>query len=261
MDVYRFNHSHTLAYALYDPKPDHPIPLIVWLHGAGEGGIDPRVVLLGNPAFRLKEPPIQDAFGQAMVLYPQSPTFWMDDGKQKYTTSGQSIYAQSVFGLIDRTVRNNRFVDPDRVYIGGNSNGGFMTIRLLLDHPGYFAGAFPICEAFADQWLLESDIRQLQQEAIWFTVASNDRVVDPEHFTLATYRRIKQDPISNCHLSLFDGVVDPTGKYVGSRNEPFEYGGHAVWISALAGRSTALIDKKAVEMFLWLATQNNRSRR
>ena len=42
--------GHTLSYASYQPA--HPAgekhPLVIWLHGAGEGGTDPAVTVLGN---------------------------------------------------------------------------------------------------------------------------------------------------------------------------------------------------------------------
>ena len=42
-----------LKYAWVAPQMDndHP-PVIIWLHGAGEGGWDPYVAILGNPALR-----------------------------------------------------------------------------------------------------------------------------------------------------------------------------------------------------------------
>ncbi|MDD4355274.1 MAG: prolyl oligopeptidase family serine peptidase [Candidatus Izemoplasmatales bacterium] len=252
---YRFNHSHQLAYAIYDPKPIRPIPLIIWLHGAGEGGNDPNVVLLGNPSFRLKESPIQTAFGSAFVLYPQSPTFWMDDGYGKYTLKGSSFYAKALFGLIDNIVQKTPWIDRDRILIGGNSNGGFMTIRMLLDHPGYFAGAFPICEAFADRWLQETDRNSLKKESIWFNVSNDDNVVDPRLFTLATYESLAKDPEADIHLTLYEKVSDPSGLFQDAHKNPYRYGGHASWIPVLAGLSTARINNQEVSLFSWLASK------
>lgn len=33
-------------------------------------------------------------------------------------------------------------IDADRIYIGGCSNGGFMTMRMIVDYPKYFAAAY-----------------------------------------------------------------------------------------------------------------------
>jgi pimeloyl-ACP methyl ester carboxylesterase len=40
-----------------------------------------------------------------------------------------------------------RFGSPTRVYIGGASMGGLITIKLLEQYPGLFAGALPACSA------------------------------------------------------------------------------------------------------------------
>ena len=55
-------------------------PLIVWLHGAGEGGKDPDLVVLGNKVSALGGEKIQSYFDGAFVLCPQAPTFWMQNG-------------------------------------------------------------------------------------------------------------------------------------------------------------------------------------
>ena len=56
----------TLTYASYEPwslKGDGTAnPLIIWLHGGGEGGIDVSVTLLGNEVVSLKRPEIQSHF-------------------------------------------------------------------------------------------------------------------------------------------------------------------------------------------------------
>src|SRR5690606_26712225 len=48
---FKYNDSMTLSYASFSPKiADEKAPLIIWLHGGGEGGIDPTIPLLGNRA-------------------------------------------------------------------------------------------------------------------------------------------------------------------------------------------------------------------
>ena len=41
----------------------------------------------------------------------------------------------------------SRFGSPTRVYLGGASMGGLITIKLLEQYPGLFAGALPACSA------------------------------------------------------------------------------------------------------------------
>ena len=70
-----------LQYSYYTPETgDGKRPCIIWLHGAGEGGEDPRVSYLGNRVTALSSDPVQTFMGGAWVLVPTCPTMWMDDG-------------------------------------------------------------------------------------------------------------------------------------------------------------------------------------
>ena len=106
-------------------------PLIVWLHGAGEGGTDTAISYSGNKATALTDDAIQSRFDGCYVFSPQCPTMWLDDGSGQYGTSGRSIYTRALKAAIDEFIARNSYgIDPDRVYIGGDSNGGFMTMQL-----------------------------------------------------------------------------------------------------------------------------------
>ena len=54
-----------LTYASFAPDAAGKRPLIVWLHGGGEGGTDTRIVLLANRAVAYAEEPIQAIMGGA----------------------------------------------------------------------------------------------------------------------------------------------------------------------------------------------------
>lgn len=68
----------TLTYADYAPAKDKgKNPLIIWLHGGGEGGTDATIPLSANKSVNLSTKEIQSYFGGAYVLVPQAPTRWM----------------------------------------------------------------------------------------------------------------------------------------------------------------------------------------
>lgn len=77
----------TLQYATYEPeslKNGRKNPLIIWLHGQGEGG-NTNITLLGNEVVALAKDGIQSHFTAgkqtgAYVLAVQTPTYWMDEG-------------------------------------------------------------------------------------------------------------------------------------------------------------------------------------
>ena len=55
----------TLQYAAYEPeslKNGKKNPLIIWLHGQGEGGTDTDITLLGNEVVALAKDDIQSHF-------------------------------------------------------------------------------------------------------------------------------------------------------------------------------------------------------
>ena len=252
--------NQRLTYAAYEPDNLTPVdllPLIVWLHGAGEGGTDVEVALLGNETTALAKPEIQEQFQNGLrsgahVLVIQTPTFWMDEGENRTGPgAGKSRYTEIVMDTIRYYVNNNDNIDSHRIYLGGCSNGGYMTMNMLLEYPQTFAAAFPVCEAYSfygfererngvyatttdrfgnirykashELCLTEDLIRQLADEAIWFVHAANDRTVVPFMTVEPTYRRILKQGAQNVWFSYFETVV--------GLDEPDEvYNGHLSWI-------------------------------
>lgn len=222
----------TYSYAEYIPdEDDQKNALVIWLHGAGEGGHDPQIDYLGNEVTAFVGEEFQSLFEGAYVLCPQAPTMWMDDGTGAYQNGETgSCYAEGLFDLIDTYVKNHPDIDPDRVIIGGCSNGGYMTMEMILKHPNYFAAAFPICEAYEDQYITDEEIEAIKDMAIWFTYARTDGVVDYTICTEATVARLRAAGAKNIHVSVFDNVIDTTGRFTDENGDPYEYNGHWSWI-------------------------------
>ena len=236
----------TLSYASYAPAEDNgKNPLIIWLHGAGEGGTDPDVVLFGNPVLNLVKSDIQDIFGGAYVLTPQSPSMWMDDGSG-YTQDGTSIYTETLMDLIRDYVDSNDDIDTNRIYLGGCSNGGYMTMNMIMTYPDYFTAAFPICEAYTDAWITDEMLESIKDMPIWFTHAANDPTVNPQAHTVATVERLEQMGASNVHFSFFEDVHDTSGNYDG-----YQYNGHWSWLYTLNNKC----EEDGVTIMEWLADQ------
>ena len=220
------------AYAQYRPSLDgNKHPLVIWLHGLGEGGIDPSIDLLANKVTAMADIPFQKCMKGAYVLVPQCPTMWMDNGKGDYQSDTKdSIYTKSLFELIDSYVKENRDIDMNRIYIGGCSNGGYMTMEMLLHFPYYFAAAFPICEAYHDEYITGDQIDMIKHIPIWFTYAKTDKVIDYTIGTIPTVKRLLDAGASNVHVSVFDDVHDITGLYKNEDGSAYTYNGHCSWI-------------------------------
>ena len=253
-----------LRYGFFVPKKlDGPRPLIIFLHGAGEGGQDLPVAWSGNKVTEFTEDWMQEKFGGAFVLVPQCDTMWLDDGSHQYGDSGKSMYTEALKFLIDEFAeRFSAVIDRARIYIGGDSNGGFMTMRMLMSYPAFFAAAFPICEAMTDKRITDEDIGNLKKIPIWFTHAKNDPVVRPEDYVLPTYHRLKDAGAENCHLTCWDRIVDLHAGFRDENGAPYEYLGHFAWIPVFNDDCRTDFDGKPVKaggkevsLMEWLAAQ------
>ncbi|MFB5674353.1 prolyl oligopeptidase family serine peptidase [Paenibacillus terreus] len=245
----------TLTYADYAPAKDKgKNPLIIWLHGMGEGGTAPTIAIAGNKAVNFASKDIQSYFGGAYVLAPQTPTYWMD-GFTGFG-DGTSKYEEALMALIKDYVAKNKDIDTNRIYIGGDSNGGYMTMLMMRDYKDYFAGAMAVCEALKDTLITDEQIRAMKDLPIWFVAAKTDTVVPPHEYAVPTYNRLIDAGAKDVHLSLFDNVVDTSGLYKKSDGTPFEYNGHWSWIYVYNNEVSNVIDGKTTTIMEWLASKS-----
>lgn len=260
-------HPHAtdpLGYAYYIPEltDGEKIPLIIWLHGAGEGGQEPLIAAIGNKVVNLISPDMQAYFGgKAMLLAPQSPTMWMDDGTGEYTQDGSSKYVDALESLIADFVDEHPEVDRSRIYIGGDSNGGFMTMKMIIHNPDRYAAAFPVCEALHDKTITDADIRKILSVPIWFTHSKDDPVVAPDEYVVPTYKRLVAAGNPDVHFTYWDTIEDLSGLYKMPDGTPFRYVGHWSWIHMLNNDCKAdfdgkpvLVDGKPVTIVEWIAS-------
>lgn len=254
--------SITLTYADFKPSGASTAtkkPLIIWFHGGGEGGTDTTIPLSANKACEFASDKTQSIFGGAYVLAPQTPTKWMDDGtkisKGTEKSNALSMYSRSAINLIEQYVKANPGVDASRIYIGGCSNGGFLTLRLLIDYPDYFAAAFPVCEGINDKFITDEEIQRIKDKSIWFVTSATDDTLPAPLFTLPTYDRLAKTGAKNVHLSYFPNIVDKTGLYKDADGNPHEYDGHWSWTYVYDNRPTNEINGKTVTLMEWMASQ------
>ncbi|WP_239463212.1 hypothetical protein [Collinsella intestinalis] len=257
------------------PKPEKAA-LIVYLHGAGEGkgesedgGIPggplvpegPARAYTGNRVTALSQSKIQDYFdGAAWVLVPQCPTFWMDNGVEQLGHSNQSIYARALKALIDEFIAAHADrIDTSRIVVGGLSNGGFMTLRMCLDYPGFFAAGLPCCAPWFNA--TAEDVAGLAQTPLWFTHSKGDELVDPKE-TVLPLRRALAAAGATVHCTYFDHVEDLTGVYREADGSPKKTFNHGVWIHVFndfcrtdIDGTNVMIDGEPVGMWEWAARQ------
>lgn len=259
---FEYGPGQRMSYASYTPPgAGGKRPLLIWLHGGGEGGTDPTIALLGNRAANYASDEIQQYFGGAYVLVPQAPTFWMNKEGGGYTRGDvEDIYNEGLMALIRDFVAGNPRIDASRIYVGGCSNGGYMSLKLLLKNPSYFAGAYISALAYHSEHVTDAQIRSIRKVPIWFIHAKDDPVTVPDQTVVPIYERLKAAGAKNLHFSFYDHVTDITNLYGGN---DFRYSGHWSWIYSHANTATrdfdgnpVLLGGQAVTVMQWLAAQH-----
>ena len=275
-----------LEMAAYEPKSlksGVKKPLIIWLHGQGEGGTDPDIDILGTETSALAKEEIQKYFTAggtdtkgAFVLAVQSPTYWMDEGDgTNGNGSGNSRYTQILMDTIKEYVKHNPYVDTSRIYLAGDSNGGYMTVNMIITYPNYFAAAVPICEAYAYReyeknsdgtykknnikvtingnnsviskfietnklWVTREKIQKMKKTPVWFIAAADDKIVIPNKFSLPTYQDLLKAGADNAWFSYYENVV---GTDVPNSRFP----GHFSWIYFLNNQVEGVQDRNKIK--------------
>jgi predicted peptidase len=180
--VYRNAQGTALPYRLLVPRnydPAKRYPLVVFLHGAGERGVDNEAQLIHAQPLRLVDDDVA-ARHPAFFLAPQCPpdARWVEvdwDRKTPHVTPAKpSRPMQLLLELLDELERRYA-IDPARRYATGISMGGFGTLDLCVRRPKAFAAAVPICGG--------GDVARaadLSGIAFWIFHGGADSVVVPE---------------------------------------------------------------------------------
>lgn len=234
--------DETLTFGAYEPEAlridGKRNPLVIWLHGMGEGGTDVSIELMGNEVVALIRNDIQSHFtteggeNGAYVLAVQCPTMWMDSAKGFSHGDTPSVYSDVLKSCIDSYLKQNPDVDPYRIYIGGCSNGGYMTMNMVLRNPGFFAAAYPICEAYSDANISDAQIKMLAGENMWIIQSIDDTTVDPTQHAIPTYQRLIAAGAKNIWLSMFESII-------GTDTPGRRLMGHFSWVYAFNDQVTA----------------------
>lgn len=168
-----------LPYRLYQPVVPEgtKLPLLVHFHGAGSRG-DNNTAQLGQARrfaaenFQKKHP--------CFVLAPQCPEGerWVDLGWQRveHTMPEQPTWQMlAAITLVERLLQELP-IDVTRVYVNGQSMGGYATWDAISRRPELFAAAVPVCGG--------GDLKQLDRMKavpVWAFHGALDKTVPPEN--------------------------------------------------------------------------------
>ncbi|WP_067499604.1 PHB depolymerase family esterase [Actinoplanes sp. TFC3] len=230
VDAFSYHESGSgLKYRLYSPERSRRgRPLVVWLHGGGEGAslpdnyYDNETTLRANRgALGFATAEAQRIFGGAYVVAPQSTSFWIEDGPR---------FAPLIREIVRDLVRKHH-IDTDRIYVAGASNGGYMSLELTVTYPRLFAASVPICGVVEGTPPLITDAELTRiSTPTWLVASRDDDTVDPLANTEHAH-----DLIPRSLLSLYDQVIWNGYQFPGhwswiyvARNDP-SYRGTHIW--------------------------------
>ena len=147
------------------PQSRRTYPLVVFLHGGGERGLNNITQITANQGAVAFADPQRQATDPSFVLAPQVPT----PRTNNWTTP--AIQA-ALLELID-AVTNSYPINEDRLYLTGLSMGAFGSFDLLPQHPDKFAAALLIAGGGnAEEMPLITDL------PMWITHSIDDPTVD-----------------------------------------------------------------------------------
>ena len=170
-----------LKYLLFKPKgaqPDQSYPLVLSLHGGAprhqfEDLLEPYLPGLAYGLGRL----VSDETQLANPCFVVAP--WSND------TNWDGDNLRLVLEVLDALAREFK-VDARRVYVTGQSMGGFGTWSIITQHPARFAAAVPICGGGEPD-----DAAKAKDLPIWAFHGSADGVV-PVQYTRQMIAALRQ---------------------------------------------------------------------
>jgi predicted peptidase len=136
---------------------------------------------------------------------------------------------------IIRDVVRRRSVDPDRIYVTGCSNGGYMSLKMTTVYPTVFAASVPICgvvmplQAGTPPLVPDTELAAISTPT-WLVASRDDTTVNPQANTVHAH-----DLIPGSLMTLYDHVIWNGYQFPGhwswiyvARNDPSTQGTH-IW--------------------------------
>ncbi len=201
--------DYSIDYRYFSPVKENDTqkyPLVIWFHGMGDGAEEGKQIRNSNIAYWASDE-FQARFGNAggaFIFAPRSREenlkFWDDD------------LFEPVKAAIDEFISENQEnIDLTRIYVGGYSMGGKMTLKMAVAYPEMFAAAFPICPAWSPSEDLTSLIADIP---VWLTSSTRDPLVSYYLAVTPTWQRIIENSNvkEDCRFTTLNKVCFEDGK-------------------------------------------------
>ncbi len=164
--------GNSIDYRYFSPAKENDTqkyPLVVWLHGMGDGMKDGTQVSKSNISYWASDE-FQARFtnGGAFILAARS--------KEEQGHTWDNSMLEPLKAAIDEFIQKNADnIDLSRIYIGGYSMGGKMTLKMAISYPEMFAAAFPICPAWSPS---EELLLKAADIPMWLVSGKTDPLVN-----------------------------------------------------------------------------------
>jgi len=173
---YRSSTGETMQYRLfvapgYDAAKKYPI--VLWLHDAGGRGSDNLKQISGSnfQGSHIWTTAENQARYHAFVVAPQAD---ITKGWARPHANGPPVSIRLALEILD-AIEKEYSIDPERVYVAGQSMGGEGVWAELSNSPGRFAAAIALC-GYGDA----SMIPRVAKVPVWIFQGQADPVVNAE---------------------------------------------------------------------------------
>ena len=145
-------------------------PLVLALHG--RGGSTVAATKLGSSALREQFPCFVMAPASTANGHWARPTGF---GKKRKKNKNTRAMLPAALEAMDAFIEKHP-IDPDRVYVTGQSMGGAGTFGAMFLRPNVFAAAIPVCGGWDPK-----DAGKMKNIATWVFHGDNDKVVPTDY--------------------------------------------------------------------------------
>ncbi|MEJ7627884.1 MAG: prolyl oligopeptidase family serine peptidase [Ferruginibacter sp.] len=162
----------------YNEKKKYPV--LVFLHGAGERGIDNEKQLVHGSKLFLRDS-IRKKF-PAIIIFPQCPenSYWsnmiIEKEERLFFIDRPPTKAMNLLMHFIKDFKTKGSIQKKQLYIGGLSMGGMGVLEIAARQPSWFNAAFAICGG-GDT----TAATKMIQTRWWLFHGEKDNVVLPEY--------------------------------------------------------------------------------
>lgn len=139
-----------------------------------------------------------------------------------------------------------------------------MTLRLLIDYPGFFAAGIGCCAPLYENAQTPDAIASMSKTPLRLIHSMDDTIVNPKETVIPLYSKLQAAGACD-HFTCYDHVEDLTGRYKDDLGNPRKFFGHGVWIQVFndfcrteLDGTNVLVDGLPVTLWEWAASQRRK---